>query len=345
MFLVKKLATNPLVGGVKIYARTAEKLIAIDTKHFTFIDSLAHMNASLDTISQNLIKHGKDHFKILRSIFPDDAQFNLMLGKGSFCYEYLDSVERLSEPCPPHSAFYSSLKQQNITTMEYENVINIFQSFKLQNIGDLMKLYCIQDVAILADCFNEYRQMVRKSFDLEAAAYFSSPSLTLDAALKFTNVTLELIQDVNKYMFIESGIRGGLAIANTHYAKANNPRLPDYNPQERDSSIFYIDVTNLYGYNLSQQLPTSNFEWETLTLAEVIKIAENYNHTLDKKGYIVEVDMTHPVKQHDRYSDFPPVISKLTITEEMLSPWGKLLLGDKKHCPFEKLAPNFLDKK
>jgi len=41
--------------------------------------------------------------------------------KGFFPYEWVDSLEKLEEPqLPPHSAFYSSLKNSNITAEEYK---------------------------------------------------------------------------------------------------------------------------------------------------------------------------------------------------------------------------------
>ena len=70
-------------------------------------------------------------------------------------------------------------------------------------------------------------------------AYYSSPALTLDAALKFSDAHIDLIQDATMYMFIEQAVRGGLSVASSHYAKANNPHVPDYNSEKPTSWIFY----------------------------------------------------------------------------------------------------------
>lgn len=203
------------------------------------------MPSSLEKIGDNLKAHGEHNFRELRQEYPKTEEFQLLLGKGKFPYEYLTDVATLHDPCPDHLAFYSSLKNENITTEEYETVQQIFKTFNLSTVGDLLELYVKQDVLILTDCVNFYRQMVRDSYNLEAFSYYSSPSLTLDASLKFTGVEIELIKDPTQYMFVESAIRGGVSVASSHYCKANNKYMEDFNPNEKSSYIFYGDVTNL----------------------------------------------------------------------------------------------------
>ena len=155
---------------------------------FRFIDTFAHMPSSLEKIADNLKAHGEDNFRELRREYPKTNEFQLLLGKGKFPYEYLTDVSRLDDSCPEHSAFYSSLKNENITSEEYMTVKQIFKTFKLKTVGDLLSLYVKQDVLILTDCVNFYRKMVKDSYNLEALAYYTSPSLSMDAALKKTQV-------------------------------------------------------------------------------------------------------------------------------------------------------------
>ena len=208
-----------------------------------------------------------------------------------------------------------------------------------------MELYVKQDVLILADCVNHYRKMVRDSFNLEAMAYYSSPGLTLDAALKFSGVSLELIQDPSIYMFIESSVRGGVAVASCHHAKANNPYVREYDSSKPTSWIFYQDVTSLYGFCLSQKLPISSFKWETYNKDKLLEIVNNFDYKTSDYGFLVEVDLDIDPSLHSYFYDFPPVISKLEVSEELLSPWSKMLLGDQKHKSNIKLAPNLYNKR
>ena len=338
-FLCKELAKHPKIKNLQILAKSAEK-----TKRFRFIDSFAHIPSSLEKIVSNLIAHGKDNFHALRAEFPDEKHFNLLWGKGKFPYEYLSNVNILDEPLPKHEAFFSTLNNKNISEEEYELVKDIWETFQLRTLKDLLKLYVRQDVLLLADCINFHRSMVRNNYDLECLAYYSAPALSMDAALKMNTMSIDLITDPGQYMFLEKSIRGGLSMASTHYAKANNKYMSSHNPGEKSSYIFHIDVTNLYGWSLSQQLPCSNFKWEDISLDELKKILESYNHSTSKKGYICEVSLTIPKSLHDFFDDNPPICDQLLITYDMLSPWAKNLLKGKRFTPEKKLSPSLYDK-
>ena len=56
-------------------------------------------------------------------------------------------------------------------------------------------------------------------------------------------------------------LRGGISTINRKHAKANNPHMDDYNPDEKNSYILYLDANNLYGYARSNPLPVSSFQW------------------------------------------------------------------------------------
>lgn len=343
-FLFKELVTHPALKQVKILGQTIEKFISVECKRFRFLDSYAHVISSLDKIAENLKKHGTEHFIELLREFPNPQKHELLLGKGKFPYEYLTDLQKLYEKCPPHEQFYSSLKNENISVKEYETVQEIMTVFKLKNLKGLLELYVKQDVIILCDCLNFYRKMVRKNYNLEAFCYISSPGLSLDAALKMTNAKIELLTDSDQYMFVENGVRGGIAMASTHFCEANNRYMSTFNNSKPESYIFYADVTNLYGHCLSQKLPISNFKWVTLTESEIINKATQYNHVVDEIGYLLEVDLHIPIELHDYFSDYPPVAERLQITELMISPWTKILLNNKKHFSSVKLAPNLYDK-
>ena len=91
-FIFRELVKHPEIKDIKVFGQSAEKFIAIATKRFRFIDSYAHMPSSLDVIADNLVKHGKDSFIKLKCAFPQLDKFELLLGKGDFCYEYIDCV-------------------------------------------------------------------------------------------------------------------------------------------------------------------------------------------------------------------------------------------------------------
>ena len=46
------------------------------------------------------------------------------------------------------------------------------------------------------------------------------------------------------------------------YAKANNPDIEGYDPEKQKRYLLYLDANNLYGWAMSQPLPTGGFQWE-----------------------------------------------------------------------------------
>ena len=106
----------------------------------------------------------------------------------------------------------------------------------------------------------------------------------------------------------------------------------------------YGDVTNLYGWCLSQRLPIGEFSWEEFSLSNLLDLIQNYNHDTYDYGYIVEVDLSIPEELHSFFEDYPPIPEKLLVKREMLSPWSLLLQGESSYTPTVKLSPNLFDK-
>ncbi|XP_050521442.1 uncharacterized protein LOC126894440 [Daktulosphaira vitifoliae] len=120
--------------------------------------------------------------------------------------------------------------------------------------------------------------------------------------LKYTRVKLELLNDYDMLLMVEQGIRGGLVQAVKHYAKANNPKTPGYDPTKPDSWIVYQDCNNLYGWAMSQPMPYGGFRWyeESDPLAD-LQLLSDTGHT----GRIYEVDVSYPEELHDEHNDLP----------------------------------------
>ena len=104
-----------------------------------------------------------------------------------------------------------------------------------------------KDVLLLADVFEKFIATCLKFYGLDPCHYFSSPGLSWDAMLKMTDIKLEKISDIDKYLFIEKGLRGISYIAK-RYAKANNKYMNDYDPKKQSAFISYLDMKNLYGW-------------------------------------------------------------------------------------------------
>ena len=98
----------------------------------------------------------------------------------------------------------------------------------------------------------------------------------------------------------EQGIRGGITQAVHKYALANNKYMGDkFNPNEDTTYLQYLDANNLYGWAMSQPLPTGGLKWVDVNLKEISKLA-----TRTDKGYILEVDVSYSRELHNPHDDF-----------------------------------------
>ena len=73
----------------------------------------------------------------------------------------------------------------------------------------------------------------------------------------------------------------------------------------------YLNANNLYGWAMSQYLPTSNFRW--MTDKEISKIDLGKYKTDGKTGLILEVDLEYPQELHNSHNDYPVAPGKVKI--------------------------------
>ena len=189
---------------------------------------------------------------------------------------------------------------------------NVFKRFKLKNLGEYHDLNIQSDTLLLADVFENFRNMCLKVYELDAAHFLSLPGLAWQTCLKKSNVKLELLTDYNMLLMVEEGIRGGICHSIHRYAKTNNKYIENYNKNEELSYIQYLDMNNLYGWAMSQKLPVNNFKWVKDTSRINEEFIKNYNEN-SNKGYILEVDVKYPKKLHDSQSDLPFLPKRMKI--------------------------------
>ena len=95
---------------------------------------------------------------------------------------------------------------------------------------------------------------------LHPVRFISAPGLAWQAALKKTEIKLELLTDVDVLLMVEKGIKGETCHVIRRYAKANNKYTKEYDKNKEWSYLNYWDVNNLYGRTMSQKLPVNDFE-------------------------------------------------------------------------------------
>ena len=115
----------------------------------------------------------------------------LLKRKGVFPYDYVSSFEKLNEPnLPSKDAFFSSLYQSHISDEDYEHAKKVWQKFHIQDLGQYSDLYMKTDVILLAEVFENFRKNCLQAYDLDPAHYYTTPGLTWDAMLKYTEVLI-----------------------------------------------------------------------------------------------------------------------------------------------------------
>ena len=289
-----------------------------------FKDSLKFMSSSLGALVSNLPKDG---FKNILRYFSE-KQAEILKQKGFYPYEYMDKVERFNDTTPPpRKAFYSKLSGSGITKTDYKHVWNVWKTFNMKNFKDYHELYNITDVLLLADVFENFRDLCLKIYKLDPVYYFTAPGLAWDACLKMTDIQLELLSDVNMLLMFEKGIRGGISIISNRYGEANNKYMKDYDKNKDSKYLMYLDANNLYGCAMSEKLPTHGFKW--LTSGEMENL---YNNQIvqvwERIPCILEVDLKYPENLHDPHNDYPLCPERVECKNKV-----------------EKLIPNLRDKK
>ena len=194
------------------------------THTIRFIDSFRFMSTSLSKLVNNLPETA---FQSVGKYYTKD-KLDLINRKGVYPYEYMDSIERFKEmTLPPKESFYSSLSDEHISDEDYEHAKKVWDAFGMKTLEDYHELYNKTDVLLLADVFENFRDICSSNYGLDPAHYYTSPGLAWDACLKMTEVKLELLSDVDMLLMIEKGIRGGVSMASKRFAKANYKYMGD----------------------------------------------------------------------------------------------------------------------
>ena len=268
----------------------------MEVKHeIRFLDSFKFMASSLDSLAGNLAKSDLSKFIQTKKEFGE--KYELVTKKGIYPYDYMNGFEKFSERhLPPKKDFYSKLNDCGITDKEYEHAERIWKEFEIKNLGEYHDLYLKSDVLLLADVFEEFRNICLENYSLDPAWYYTSPGLSWDALLKHSKVNLELLTDPDMLLVFEKGIRGGVSMISNRLGQANNKFMEKkFDSSQPSKFISYLDADNLYGWAMMKPLPVGDFKWMS-----PLKL-ENWKEI----PCILEVDLDYPEKLHDLHNDYP----------------------------------------
>ena len=160
-------AISRVEGKVSCITNNTEKYISFSLGQLRFIDSAQFLLASLDKL---VAANPPEAFQITARY---EQGRELLLRKGVYPYEYVDSGERFTDTqLLPKTSFYSKLTGNHISDEDYTHAQNVWKIFGCQNMGDYCDLYCRTDVLLLADVFEAFRKTCMGQYSLDPAHYF-----------------------------------------------------------------------------------------------------------------------------------------------------------------------------
>ena len=256
-----------------------------------------------------------------------DARLALLKRKGVFPYQYASSFERFHETrLPPQTAFYSKLTGKSVSDDDYAHACKVWETFAAEKqngeftFGDYHDLYLLTDVLLLADVMHNFRSLCITNYKLDPWRFFTIPGVSLSAGLRMTRTSVELIQDVDMHLFVEAAMRGGVACVTKRLAETSE----EVDENGFRDFLLYLDANNLYGWAMSQPLPTGGYKW--LSEEEVEAFSLDAWPTDGDRGCLLEVDLECPDELHDLFIDYPPAPEKKEVTYRMLSDTQRQLL-------------------
>ena len=346
-FLIQHLKSYAENAKIQVIPKTSEKYLSLKLNNLHFKDTFQFLFVSLAVLAENLKAKGAHYFRHLSKVFINKEQREKCFQKGVYPYNYMTSKGKLYEKqLPPKEAFKNDLSGEHISDKEYEFAQSVWDMFQCKSMKEYTELYLLIDIMLLADIFENFRSNCIENYHLDPVYYFSAPHFTFDAFLRKTKAEIELITDLNQYLFLCKAIRGGVSQVSKRFARANNPYLSNYNSLKPESYLLYIDSNNLYGKALMDYLPCKDFKW----MSEE-ELTPNFILSLDDSsdiGCFIECDLDYPDVLHELHSDFPLAPEKFKVKYKELSPYAQKICeinGVKRTTNSEKLMLTLYPKK
>ena len=112
-------------------------------------------------------------------------KFVLLLRKGVYPYQYMDSWERFNgTSLPPKESFYNNLNLEEISSKDYLHAQKVWDTFEIRNLGEYHDLYVQTDTLLLADVYEKFRDKCIEIYGLDPSYFLSAPGLAWQPCLK-----------------------------------------------------------------------------------------------------------------------------------------------------------------
>ena len=146
---------------------------------------------------------------------------------------------------PEKAKSYSVLNIEDITDWDYMHGETVFTNFEINDFDEYHDLYLQSEILRLADIFENFGEMCLNIYRLDPAKFLSTPVLSMEAALKKTQVKLELLTNIDTLLMAEKDIREGVCNTIHQYGKANNRYMKNNDKNKKSLYRNCWDVNNL----------------------------------------------------------------------------------------------------
>ena len=279
----------------KIIPKSMENYVSIRVGCLRFLDSYRFLSSSLDKLVKSL-----DNLPVMDENGFKDKLFKKKL---AYPYEYLN-LDNFQEPLNlTKEDYWSTLTQSYPSDDNIKRTQELIDKNKIKNGSELTMLYLKMDVLQLADVFENFVESSTREYKINPLYSYSLPGYTWKAGLKLTNIKLDFIKDKELLLLLENNIRGGISSV-----------MGDRHVQsDENKQILYIDANNLYGWAMSQYLPTGEFEILPLNPCNY---TDNYNLEQfvedllqipddNEYGFFIECDLEYPAEIKEKTKNFP----------------------------------------
>ena len=285
---------------INIISKSMENYVSVQVEFLRFLDSYRFLSSSL----QKLITSIND-FPYMQNEGLTD---NLFKKKLAYPYENIN-VNNLHEPLNLTKEDYlSTLTQSCPCEDDIKRTQQLIDTYNITTAQELTELYLKMDVLQLIDVFENFVEKSTLEYGINPLYGYSLPGYTWKAGLKLTNIRLDFIKDKQLLLLLENNIRGGIS----------SVMGPRYIESNENTKLLYIDANNLYGWAMSQYLPTGDFK-KMQSFARSCHEAMQYDSTLmneitedilntpddNEFGYFIECDLEYPAEIKEKTENFP----------------------------------------
>jgi hypothetical protein len=180
---------NTKPKSIKQFAitKSSEKFSQLVFGNYEFMDTFLHLNTSLDNLVEQLRKYKYD--------FPISNRVKLeacLRQKGIFPHSYITSFDKLKDKSLlPIEAFRNDLTNKPCSQEDYNRAKSVWDTVKCQSLMDYMLAYLKADVVLLAEVYENYRNVTLKELGLDPCRFITAASMTYYVHSNIVDVNLK----------------------------------------------------------------------------------------------------------------------------------------------------------